>query len=268
MSRTLVTLAALVLLPACFPNPMTSGADDDRWTPRVGQSWHWQLSDAIDTSVAAAVYDVDLFDVPTETMDAIHEADRAVICYFSGGSREDWRDDAATFDDDDVGEPLDGWAGERWLDIRSDGVRAVMRTRLDLAQDKGCDAVEPDNVDAFSANSGFPLSRSDQLAYNRFLAAEAHERGLLIGLKNAHGLIADLVDDFDFAVNEQCLEYDECGSLAPFLAQDKPVFHAEYVETLAEGEARLPAICADRRRADLSTIIKTKDLDAWGLACP
>lgn len=42
-----------------------------------------------------------------------------------------------------------------------------MQARLDLAVQKGCDGVEPDNVDGYQNNSGFPLTAQDQLAYNR-----------------------------------------------------------------------------------------------------
>jgi hypothetical protein len=39
-----------------------------------------------------------------------------------------------------------------------------------------------DNVDGFTNATGFPLTPVDQLTYNRFLAMEAHVRGLSIGL--------------------------------------------------------------------------------------
>jgi len=35
--------------------------------------------------------------------------------------------------------------------------------------------------------------------------------------------IPDLVDVFDFAVNEQCVKYDECDVYAPFVRAGKPV---------------------------------------------
>ncbi|WP_414691363.1 endo alpha-1,4 polygalactosaminidase [Noviherbaspirillum sp.] len=73
----------------------------------------------------------------------------------------------------DKGNALSGWAGERWLDTRSANVRQIMQKRLDLAKAKGCDGVEPDNVDGYTNNSGFPLNASTQPNYNRILAAEA-----------------------------------------------------------------------------------------------
>src|SRR6185369_11730450 len=130
--------------------------------------------------VAAPVYDIDLFDTPAATIAALKSTGRHVICYFSAGSYEDWRPDAASFPAAALGRALDGWPGERWLDTRADGVRAVMRARLDLARSKGCDAVDPDNVDGYTNGPGFPLTATTQLDYDRFLASEAHARGLAV----------------------------------------------------------------------------------------
>ncbi len=78
------------------------------------------------------------------------------------------------------------------------------------------------------------------MRFNRFLAAAAHARGLSIGLKNDLDQVATLEGDFDWALNEQCFQYDECGKLRPFVDAGKAVFVAEY---------RAGAFCA-RARAD------------------
>jgi hypothetical protein len=93
-----------------------------------------------------------------------------------------------------------------------------MELRLDLAVEKRCDGVEPDNVDAYDGNDpGFPLTYEDQIDYNTFLAAEAHSRGLSVGLKNDLAQVEDLLDLFDWALNEECFQWDECGDLQPFI---------------------------------------------------
>lgn len=239
------------------------------WVPAPGTTWQWQLQGPLDTRLDVEVYDIDLFDTPTATLDALHADGRIVICYFSAGSWEEWRDDAGAFAPSDVGAPLEGWPGERWLDVRSATVRAVMADRLALAAARGCDAVEPDNVDGYTNDPGFPLSSADQLDYNRFLATEAHARGLSVGLKNAVELVGELQADFDWALNEECLSYDECPAVQPFIDAGKAVFHAEYVDRRVDATAALvDAVCGDATRADLSTLIKTWDLDPWGIACP
>ena len=46
-------------------------------------------------------------------------------------------------------------------------------TNACIAVQKGCDGVDPDNVDGYTNKTGFPLTAKDQLAYNKFLAQEA-----------------------------------------------------------------------------------------------
>ena len=164
-----------------------------------------------------------------------------------------------------LGNELDGWDGERWLDITNGTVRDIMRSRLDLAASKGCDGVEPDNVDGYSNSNGVGLSARDQLDYNRFLAEEAHARGLSIGLKNDLEQVEELEPYFDWALNEECLEWDECRMLQPFLDAGKAVFHVEYVDNWADSEALADQVCGNY--PDLSTLIKTWDLGPEYLAC-
>lgn len=228
-------------------------------------TWQWQLQGEINASFDVDVYDIDLFDVPTSTIDHIRADGRIVICYFST-AYEEWRADAANFDPDDLGANLDDWDGERWVDIRSAALRDTLLARLDLAVEKGCDGVEPDNVTAHRSDSGFDLTAGDQLDFNRFLAHAAHDRGLLIGLKNDLEQIPQLVADFDFAVNEQCVEYDECDAYEPFVTAGKPIFGAEYSDVAINDPE---ATCATARSAGITTIIVPRDLDdAFRTPCP
>jgi hypothetical protein len=207
------------------------------------------------------VYDVDLFDVPDATIEELQEAGRSVICYFSAGSFEEFRADSGEFQPADLGAPLEGFSDERWLDVRSPNVHRIMRARLDLAVERGCDGIEPDNVDGFANESGHPLTAQDQLAFNRFLANEAHRRGLAVALKNDLDQIPQLVDYFDFSVNEQCHEFDECGLLQPFIDAGKPVFNAEYESRFVNIPAQREALCDDARAEQLRTLVLPLDLD-------
>lgn len=234
---------------------------------KSGARWQWQLSGTIRDSLQVEAYDIDLFDAPQSVIERLHGQGKAVICYFSAGSREDWRADADDFDDDDHGESVDDWRGESWLDIRSDNVRAVMRGRLDLAKTRGCDAVEPDNVDGFVNRTGFPLTRSDQIAYNLFLAREAHTRGLGVGLKNSPELVVELEPAFDWALTEQCLEYRECARFRPFVDAGKAVLHTEYVDSEREAPAKLRQVCASPLRTGFSTLVKTWSLGSEYYPC-
>jgi hypothetical protein len=104
--------------------------------------------------------------------------------------------------------------------------------------------VEADNVDGWDNPTGFDLSGADQLAYNRWLAEQAHARGLAIALKNDGDQVTDLVDAFDLAVVEQCVELEECEQYEPFVAAEKPVFVAEYRADGAEATRDRASVCA------------------------
>jgi hypothetical protein len=240
--------------------PLQSAAAS-RWAPAQRTTWQWQLSGTLDQTVQAAMYDVDLFDTPASTVAALHGQGRRATCYVDAGSYEPGRPDSGDFPAAVLGAGVEGWPGEQWLDIRQiDALAPIMRKRFDLCKSKGFDAVEADNVDGYSNASGFPLSADDQLRYNRFLAAEAHARGLSIALKNDFDQVAQLQPDFDFAISEQCYEYDECDALKPFVAAGKPVFEVEYGVDPS-------SYCTQANAAGFMAMAKKMSLDAWRQSC-
>jgi hypothetical protein len=100
-----------------------------------------------------------------------------------------------------------------------------MTNRIKMAADKGCDAVDPDNMDGYTQDSGFKITAADQLKYNRWIANLAHEYKMAVGLKNDVDQIKDLVSSYDFAVNEQCFQYNECEKYGPFSSANKAIFN-------------------------------------------
>jgi len=243
------------------PEINTSPEKKDWWKPRPGTSWQWQLEGALNTDHNVEMYDIDLFDSSKETIKALHNRGIRVICYFSAGSYENWRPDKDDFPEEALGSVVEGWEDEKWLDIsKIEPLAPIMGARLDLAAEKGCDGVEPDNVDGYLNDNGFSLTYKDQLAYNKWIAEEAHKRGLAVGLKNDLGQIHELVDHFDFALNEQCFEYDECESLIPFIERGKAVFGVEY-------ELQPEEFCSEANALDFDWLKMEYDLDGRRIAC-
>jgi hypothetical protein len=231
------------------------------WRPSPGTSWQWQLSGDIDTSFDVGMYDIDLFDAPQAVIDQLQASGRIVICYFSAGSWEEWRPDANDFPAEVIGEPLEGWPGERWLDVRQVDILApILEARLELARQKGCDGVELDNVDGYANETGFPLGGDDQVAFNTWLAQQAHARGLSVGLKNDLDQIEVLLPHFDWALNEQCFEYNECERLLPFIQSGKAVFGVEY-------NLEVDDFCPQANDMNLDWLKKSLVLDAYRVAC-
>jgi hypothetical protein len=95
-----------------------------------------------------AVWDIDLFDSPASTIGALKAAGKTVICYFSVGTAENWRDDYSSFPDADLGKVLPNWPNEKWIRTGSQRVRDIMSKRIQMAANKGCDAIDPDNTGA------------------------------------------------------------------------------------------------------------------------
>ena len=240
----------------------------DWYRPAVATTWQWQLQGTINTGYTVDLYDIDLFDTPSTLIASLQASGKRVICYFSAGSFEDFRPDATSFQSQDLGNPLGDFPDERWLDIRSTSVLAIMEARLDIALEKGCDGVEPDNMDGYANDSGFDLTSGDQVNFNRAIANEAHERGLSVGLKNDLDQISDLIAFFDFQVNEQCHEFDECSLLDAFITAGKPVFNAEYELSLVADATARAQLCEAARTRDFRTLILPLDLDdSFRLSC-
>ena len=245
--------------------PVTEG---NWYRPGVSATWQWQLLGTVNTGYDVDVYDIDLFDVSTALIASLQASGKRVICYFSAGSYEGFRSDAIRFPDGALGNTLEGFPDERWLDIRSTDVMNIMLDRLDLAVQKGCDGVEPDNVDGFANDTGFNLTANDQLAFNHTIANGAHERDLTMALKNDVEQIAELLAYFDLSVNEQCHEFDECALLQPFVTNGKPVFNAEYEDRLVSDAAERDRVCAAARAQNLRTLILPLDLDdSFRISC-
>jgi hypothetical protein len=142
--------------PTSTLTPVPSPTGKLPWVPKVNDTWQIILShppvihDADkSTTPDVAIFDVDLFDTPASTITQLHTLGKKVICYFSAGSYENWRPDASQFRPEDLGKNLDGWPGEKWLNLSSENVRAIMKKRVEMASEKGCDGMDPDNVDGY-----------------------------------------------------------------------------------------------------------------------
>jgi len=237
------------------PAPILQG---NWYRPSASTTWQWQLTGTINSEYAVEVYDIDLFNVSADRIAELQSEGFRVICYFSAGSYEPFRPDSANFPEAVKGLVLEGFEDELWLDVRAESVLEIMRGRLDLAVQKGCDGVEPDNVDGYQNPTGIPLTDLDQLIFNKKIANEARMRDLAVGLKNDLDQVRRLIDYFDFSVNEQCHQYDECEALLPFVDDDKPVWNAEYDQAYVDDPS---SICSTALDLELRTLILPLDLD-------
>ena len=228
-------------------------------------AWQIQFSGVLDTTVDATLFEVDGFDTTAAAVTALHAAGKRVACYISAGTYENWRPDAGSYSPQILGNNLADWLGERWVDVR-DVVRpqsvlaAILRARIAMCAAKGFDAIDFDNVDGYTNNPGFPFTAADQLVFNRWLASEAHAQRLSAALKNDIAQVAQLVGSFDWAVNEQCHQYNECDAMLPFVNAGKAVMQIEY-------SAAVTSFCPPANARNFNAIKKNLSLNAYRVAC-
>jgi len=129
--------------------------------------------------------------------------------------------------------------------------------------EKGFDGIEPDNIDGYTLDTGFPLTYEDQLEFNMWLADEAHNRGLSIGLKNNFEQVEDLLPYFDWALTEDCFVYHECNKFEPFLNSGKAVFQAEYTDLVISTDQ----FCSKSVELGFSPILKDRELTSEFMTC-
>jgi hypothetical protein len=240
-ARTLVLLAsalalALIALSAGAAGfaPAAAGAAPSWWKPPQQLTWFWQLQGNVSNTHQVAAYDIDGFENEAAEVAALHAQGKHVICYIDVGTAENFRPDYSAFPKSVLGRS-NGWPGEKWLDIRKlSTIEPIMAKRFAMCAEKGFDAVEPDNIEAFSNKSGFEVTAQQQLAYNEWIAEDVHSLGMAVLQKNDGEQTPQLLSYYDGALNEQCNQYSECGAYQPYLAAGKPVLNAEYQRSTAK----------------------------------
>lgn len=260
MKRLLLALALLVPVATVTP----ASATVTWWQPSSAHALplHWVLGGPLDTSdpkqmglrdfsgntlPAPAVYDIDGESNSAATVAYLHSLGKKVICYFDAGVYETYRSDASSFPKSVIGKADNGWNGSYWLDIRQISVlQPIMQKRVQMCKDKGFDAIEPDEINGWENDSGFPLTYADQIAYNRAVTDWAHAANLTALLKGDISQIPDLVNNFDATLNEECFQYNECLNpydpttdservgLQAFVNEGKAVWVAEYKSTASK----------------------------------
>jgi hypothetical protein len=254
------------------PNQPTSW-----WAPTPQNTWLWDLDSAsvpsptVSRPPGASPYNADVYDIDPDNLGSagiarLKKDGKKVVCYIDVGSWETGRADRSSFDASCICGPnvalrADGtcpsnshkmadW-NEWWFNIHDascvGNVIKGIAARFKTAAAAGCDAIEPDNLDAWQnadaagkPSAGWGITIADQNTYLTRLAQEAHSLGMGILLKNAGGLLVDddgkrtpytdsIVSAFDGSLNEQCHQYNECGTYSAFGAANKAMWNAEYV---------------------------------------
>ncbi|MCZ4125036.1 endo alpha-1,4 polygalactosaminidase [Streptomyces sp. H39-S7] len=182
------------------------------------------------------------------------------ICYVNAfqaqpGAEKEWDGDLLLRDG--AGQVvMDKEWNEALLDLRTDAKRQRVAKKVNAWIDgcaaKGYQAVEPDNYDSYSRAPKGLLTADHAKAFLALLAAHAHEKGLAIGQKNTADLApARKSVGLDFAVVEECGQYDECGDYTDAFGD-----HVIVIEYTQEG---LEKACSDSG-ARISVVRRDRDV--------
>ncbi|KAJ0160550.1 hypothetical protein CTA2_7769, partial [Colletotrichum tanaceti] len=191
-------------------------------------------------------------------------AGNIVICYFNGGSVQDWDEDLDAFPVGVIGLPLNPpYTDKRYLGVRDARVVNLIKRRPERAADIGCDGVDPDNIDAWAE------------------LTTASSRPLFLSQKNAPTIAPQLSFVADFAVLETrlCTRTSDvvepfCADFQPYVEAGKPVFQIEYPTSVRDDtdidQADYDLFCVDKNGNEgFSEVLKhaSEQVDGWGQFC-
>ncbi|MBO8200547.1 endo alpha-1,4 polygalactosaminidase [Streptomyces smyrnaeus] len=229
-------LLAVAVLAGCGAEPGDSTPERDRTStadrpapPPVHAGFDYQIGGAYPPPDGVRVVSRDRAHKPA--------AGRYSICYVNGFQAQpdalDWwqRHHPDLVLHGAGGKPvMDTDWNEALLDTstaaRRKALARIVGGWIEGCADKGFQAVELDNLDSYE-RSGKRLTRADNVKFAALLTRRAHRSGMAAGQKNAQELLDQRAAmGFDFAVTEECGQYQECGSYAK--AYDDRVLDVEY----------------------------------------
>ncbi|HUJ63108.1 MAG TPA: endo alpha-1,4 polygalactosaminidase [Kofleriaceae bacterium] len=252
------------------------GAAGTVWSPGTGPlPWQWELDHALSTAstadmatgdttyadqpaAAPLVYDIDGFDNDGTEVAALHALGKKVICYIEVGAAESYRPDYAQFPAAALGNAIDGYPDERYLDITDPTVVTVIEARIAMCAHKGFDGIEPDIDDSYTDDTGFSITETIDVAYLATLSSYAHSLGIAWGLKNGGDggdpatFVADMLPHVELAVVEEPYFLHTIGSFSPAIYDaGKALFVAEYTDDTSSASSFCAAALADHSNAAL-----------------
>ncbi|MDX6359444.1 MAG: hypothetical protein QOH37_2498 [Nocardioidaceae bacterium] len=204
-----VLLSLLLVLMAVPAVPATAGTTIT--LPPTGTDWDYQLGGSRPVPASVGIVERDRRASPN--------AGTYDICYVNGfqtqaDEKAFWHRHWSLVLKRDGKPVVDSVWGEWLLDLRTADQRsalaAIMGRWTDRCAKDGYQAVEYDNLDSFNRSHGL-ITTAETKAYASLLVGRAHDAGLAAAQKNRAGWDGTTVG-FDFAIAEQCAQYDECGS--------------------------------------------------------
>jgi hypothetical protein len=190
---------------------------------------------------APVIYDIDGIINPASTVARLHAMGKHVVCYVEVGAAGDYYSAASegiptTYfaqlrEAGEFGMKVANYP-EYYLNITSKSTVSIVEALIrQQCAAKGFDAVETDIDTEYDDDSGFALTRTDEVRYLTTLANYIHTLGMGWWIKNPDDtgdrFATDMFPLADAVLSEQCNQYDTCGYLRAYFGH-KAVFNAEY----------------------------------------
>ena len=136
------------------------------------------------------------------------------------------------------------------------GLTTIVGGWIDQCAGQGFKGVEPDNLDSYTRSKGL-LTESEAVAYAASLSSYAHGKGLAIAQKNDADLSTANARKagFDFAVAEECADYDEC--------QNYTATYGNHVIVIEYSQSKFTKAC-NSYGSTLSIVLRDVDVTTPG----
>ena len=159
----------------------------------------------------------------SRTVAELHARVVKVICYIDVGSWETYRPDERS-SRVGIADPTTASKKSAGSTSAASTLQEADEHRFDMCARKGFDAVEPDNVAGWEKenNTGFKITRADQLQFNRWVARRSTSHGMSVALKNDGRQTKELSPASTSPSSRSASSTNECGFYTPFIEGARP----------------------------------------------
>lgn len=236
-SQLTLTLAATIIAAGCSSDTESGTAST---TPACVYNQAYQENYAVDTIDAIQTNATDCYVLidgldatATDAIPAIKANGNQVGCYTSVGTGEVWREDFVVLEPFLVTEQWFEWEGEYFISDTA-GALEVLKNRMALLGNAGCDWVEFDNMDWATSEEtrtsyGIAATEEDAANFSNELCEHIHSLDMLCMAKNL-ALVPNHFDGVTFESYHDELDWWNPAHMQVFLDAGLPVFIFHYDE--------------------------------------
>ena len=231
--------------------------------------WILDTDDISEIKTSSQIVDLDVLDTEKTTIEKLKKQWKVVIWYINVWAIENYRDDYKNFPKNVIWKTYSWWEDEKYLDVRKyEDFKKYILNRLDIAQEKGFDWIEPDNMDTYDnfSETWFKILQWDMKEYLTWLNIEVNKRWMFLIQKNAPELSLKMEKKFDAALLEWAFYNNFEDDFKNYIKNWKKVFNVEYTDNTTK-KYFLENICPKSKKMWFISILKNRNLDDFIVNC-